>query len=171
MGGGEQLLHKNVQRFRGGLVFKVHRLCVSLTSRLESNEEEKKGGGGPSFGREAYGFEVPLSCEYGTCKTFTARFWPWLEPFSGNMGGVGPSFWREAPYDSMSGPGCIPGIGPCSTYGPSFRFHGSGFGVQNNYFTEMCSGFEAGSYFRLIDFVYHSTLGLRVIKENNLTDL
>ena len=28
-----------------------------------------------------------------------------------------------------------------------------------------CSGFEAGSYLRLIDFVYHSTLGLRVIKK------
>ena len=33
-----------------------------------------------------------------------------------------------------------------------------------NYFTEMCSGSEAGSYLRLIDFVHHSTLGLRVIK-------
>ena len=32
---------------------------------------------------------------------------------------------------------------------------------ENNYFTEMCSGPEAGSYLRLIDFVYHSTLGLR----------
>jgi len=29
----------------------------------------------------------------------------------------------------------------------------------------MCSGSEAGSYFRLIDVVYHSTLGLRVIKK------
>ena len=29
----------------------------------------------------------------------------------------------------------------------------------------MCSGSEAGSYIRLIDFVYHSTLGLRVIKK------
>jgi len=29
----------------------------------------------------------------------------------------------------------------------------------------MCSGFEAGSYLRLIDFVYHSTLGLRVINK------
>ena len=28
----------------------------------------------------------------------------------------------------------------------------------------MCSGSEAGSYLRLIDFVYQSTLGLRVIK-------
>jgi len=27
-------------------------------------------------------------------------------------------------------------------------------------------GSEAGSYLRLIDFVYHSTLGLRVIKKN-----
>jgi len=35
----------------------------------------------------------------------------------------------------------------------------------NNYFTEMSSGSEAGSYLRLIDFVYHSTLGLKVIKK------
>ena len=34
-----------------------------------------------------------------------------------------------------------------------------------NYLTEMCSGSEAGSYLRRIDFVYHSTLGLRVIKK------
>ena len=26
---------------------------------------------------------------------------------------------------------------------------------ENNYFTEMCSGSEAGSYLRFIDFVYH----------------
>ena len=37
--------------------------------------------------------------------------------------------------------------------------------IKNNYFTEMCSGSEAGSYLRLIDFVYHSTLGLRVLKK------
>jgi len=41
----------------------------------------------------------------------------------------------------------------------------SGLVFENNYFTEMCSGSEAGSYLRLIDFVYHSTLGLRVIKK------
>ena len=29
----------------------------------------------------------------------------------------------------------------------------------------VCSGSEAGSYLRLIDFVYHSTLGLRIIKK------
>jgi len=33
-------VHRNVQRFRGGLVFKAHRLCVSLNTRLESNKEE-----------------------------------------------------------------------------------------------------------------------------------
>ena len=38
----EQLLHRNVQRFRGGLVFKAHRLRVSLNSRLESNKEEEE---------------------------------------------------------------------------------------------------------------------------------
>ena len=38
---------------------------------------------------------------------------------------------------------------------------------ENNYFTEMC---EAGSYLRLIDFVYHSTLGLRVIKKRRRED-
>ena len=31
-----------MQRFRGGLAFKAHRLCVSLNSRLESNEEEEE---------------------------------------------------------------------------------------------------------------------------------
>ena len=36
---------------------------------------------------------------------------------------------------------------------------------ENNNFTEICSGSEAGSYLRLIDFVYHSTLGLRVKKK------
>ena len=36
-----QPLYINVHRFRGGLVFKAHRL-VSLNSRLESNEEKKK---------------------------------------------------------------------------------------------------------------------------------
>ena len=33
---------RNVQRFRVGLVFKAHRLWVSLNSRLESNKEEEK---------------------------------------------------------------------------------------------------------------------------------
>ena len=36
---------------------------------------------------------------------------------------------------------------------------------ENNYFTEMCSGSEAGSYLRIIDFVYHSTRGLVEMKK------
>ena len=40
--------------------------------------------------------------------------------------------------------------------------------MRGNYFTETCSGSEAGSYLRLIDFVYHSTLGLRVIKKKKM---
>ena len=39
-------LHINVQWFRGGLVLKAHRFCVSLNSRLESNKEEEKEGRG-----------------------------------------------------------------------------------------------------------------------------
>ena len=31
-----------MQRFQGGLLLEAHRLCVSLNSRLESNEEEEK---------------------------------------------------------------------------------------------------------------------------------
>ena len=40
-------LSRGENRFRGGPVFKAHRLCVSLNSRLKSNkeEEEEKGGG------------------------------------------------------------------------------------------------------------------------------
>jgi len=37
--------------------------------------------------------------------------------------------------------------------------------VRVYHFTEMCSGSEAGSYLRLIDFLHHSTLGLRVMKK------
>ena len=35
----QTVLHRNVQRFRGGLVFKAHTLCVSPNSRLEGNKE------------------------------------------------------------------------------------------------------------------------------------
>ena len=37
---------------------------------------------------------------------------------------------------------------------------------ENNNFTEMCSVSGDGLCFRLIDFVYHSTLGLRVMKKD-----
>jgi len=52
-------------------------------------------------------------------------------------------------------------IWPCLSYVCNIRSTADG---QNNYLTVMCSSSEAGSYLRLIDFVYHSTLGLRAIK-------
>ena len=48
--------------------------------------------------------------------------------------------------------------GPEPAFGPRAR---------GSYFTEMCSGSEAGSYLRLIDFAHHSILGLREIKKKN----
>jgi len=52
-----------------------------------------------------------------------------------------------------------------SHYLAKSTFHSPKVEFENNYFTEMCSGSEAGSYLRLIDYVHHSTLGLRVIKK------
>jgi hypothetical protein len=53
-----------------------------------------------------------------------------------------------------------------SNVGPGTRALREWLGVSvYDYFTEMCSGFEAGSYVRLIDFVNHSTLGLRLAKK------
>jgi len=46
-----------------------------------------------------------------------------------------------------------------------YQAFGSLQGGRGHYFIEMCSGSEAGSYAMLIDFVYHSTLGFRVIKK------
>jgi len=42
---------------------------------------------------------------------------------------------------------------------------GLGVRVRVDLDAEMCSGSEVGSYLRLIDFVNHSTQGLRVIKK------
>jgi len=39
--GSKAHFDRNVQRFRGGLVFKAHKL-VSLNSRIESNTDEEK---------------------------------------------------------------------------------------------------------------------------------
>ena len=70
------------------------------------------------------------------------------------------SLWRDAPGT------VLPRGLRCRNTLP--RIFGGGTRLsqfENNYFTEMCSGSEAGSYLRPIDFVYHSTLGLRVIKK------
>jgi len=46
---------------------------------------------------------------------------------------------------------------------PFEDYVGGGTWVAPHHIAIMCSGSEAGSYLRLIDLVYHSTLGLRVI--------
>ena len=57
----EQLLHRNVQRFRGGLAFKAHRLCVSLNSRLESNKADEESARPPP-GYVYYGCVTEVLC-------------------------------------------------------------------------------------------------------------
>jgi hypothetical protein len=77
--------------------------------------------------------------------------------------------------DSNQGPECGPAfqVKKCTTF-ELFSLRSAAVDgrscsqFENNYFTEMCSGSEAGSYFRLIDFVFHSTLGLRAKKKREL---
>ena len=38
-----------MKRFRGGLVFKAHRVCVSLNSRLGNHKEEEEGSNAPNL--------------------------------------------------------------------------------------------------------------------------
>ena len=54
----------NRGRAVGGLVFKAHRLCVSLNSRLESNTEEEEGqqAGGQSEDQVVHWYR--LLCPY-----------------------------------------------------------------------------------------------------------
>jgi len=78
----------------------------------------------------------------------------------------------------VQGSGCrVQGVGDrtviCEVLGGQALVVGShrhlrGLGFRNNYFTEKCSGSEAGSSLRLEDFVHHSTLGLRVIKKKKM---
>ena len=57
-------------------------------------------------------------------------------------------------------------VGPVGISILGVRFQVESLGSRvNYYFTEMCSGSEVGSYSRLMDFVYYSTLGLRVINK------
>ena len=59
--------------------------------------------------------------------------------------------------------------------GCTFAMRGVSFSTKNkkgvNYFTDMCSGSEAGLNLRRIDFACHSTLGVSVINKNRTDDL
>ena len=50
-----------MQRYRGGLVFKAHELCVSLSSRLERHKEEKEKVYGLEFRGWSYGYTRVLN--------------------------------------------------------------------------------------------------------------
>jgi len=65
-----------VQRFRGGLIFKAHRLGVSLNSRRESNKEEE----GRRLGIRGHGSRIAHTCSMLSCFKHGAsasglRFW------------------------------------------------------------------------------------------------
>jgi len=106
-----ELLHRNVRRFQGGLVFKVHILCVVKAQRLCVSSV-----GASILGRPGESVENAASGDH----------------------------FNQSEHSS------------CALRRIRSQF-------ENTCFTEMCSGSEAGSCLRLIDFVYHSTLGLRVI--------
>ena len=65
-------------RFRGGLVFKAHRLCVSLNSRLESNTGEESAA-------QKFYTHTLLYPVYPNCVAFRpTRFTPKVPPSSSN---------------------------------------------------------------------------------------
>ena len=101
--------------------------------------------------------------------------WEFEFPFPGSLTSTSPPPGPRAPASRKSTPS--ESQLRQMTYA-SQRMKDEGFGAHRHrdstcttppccgyHFTEMCSGSEAGSYLRLIDFVYHSTLGLRVIKK------
>ena len=100
-----QFKNRNVQRFRGGLVFKAHRLLYHSTLGLRVIKKKRR---------------MTSECSANHRVTAMKLYLHLRSQF------------------------------------------------KNNHFTEMCSGSEARSYLRLIDFVYHSTLGLREITKKRM---
>ena len=101
----------------------------------------------PDFGCRVSGFGFQVSdspewCQPGKERRGSLRCGRQASPDFFGEGGLGSGFWVSV---------------------SELRIFSSRF--ENNYFTEMCSGSEAGSYLRLIDCVNHSTLGLRVEKK------
>ena len=146
-------LDRNEKQFRGGLVVKAHRLCVSLNSRPESNEEEARRNTFPSVSRAAPR-AVSTTSPTGVPCSYEAT--PSQDPTVGLC--VGPNDVRGGLTFRQP-----PLLAPDARR-PLESFSVGTSQFENNY-TAMCSGSEAGSYLRLIDFVYHITSGLRVIKK------
>ena len=84
---------------------------------------------------------IPLPSDLERNKPVKARFWSWLEPF----------FLVKVFETTVS----------CSRPGRQRR---GGHSITTT--SQKCAAVEAGSYSRLIDLVYHSTLGLRVMVDS-----
>ena len=80
----EQLFRRNVKGFRGGLVFKAHRLLYHSTLCSETIQNKKGrnrlSGAGRDTSREVV--PDPFSSEYGIYKTVNARSWSLLQGLS-----------------------------------------------------------------------------------------
>jgi len=133
-----------VQRFQGGLVFKAHRRVYHSTLGLRVIKKKKK--------------EVDTSNSPGKHQTRERCRAMWNTPRQSRPdSGLGLSHFQVKVLKIKQGvPSSLGSVAGPSSAGSQF---------ENNYFTEMCSGSEAGSYLRLIDVVYHSTLGLKVIQK------
>jgi len=88
-----------MKRFRGGLVFKAHRLCVSLNSELESNKEEDdytnaviwRGWVGGTTPSDVVGFRsIPLRTKSAAHRD-KDREWACLKPRAEPLSTVGKS--------------------------------------------------------------------------------
>ena len=83
--------------FRGGLVFKDHRLCVSPNSRLESNKEEEK------MPFDCLGFQSVFSAYMGTSLIRKhTPLGPYRRPMPRVLGGWAFSYGRGTPVTALS---------------------------------------------------------------------
>ena len=72
-----------MQRFRGGLVFKAHRLYVSLNARLESHKEEGEWWGWTDLVDRMHATHLDVVGAVRKLAPFLCRGWS-----SGGRGGV-----------------------------------------------------------------------------------
>ena len=87
------MLHRNMRRFRGGLVVKAHNFGYHSTLGLREIKKKKCGmnkrdllGGVPI---------VPPSSEHGTYKIVKARFWPHKTDKARTYKTVKPRLWFQ----------------------------------------------------------------------------
>ena len=139
-----------MQRFRGGFVFKAHRLCASLNSRLESNKEEEgpsgAGGSSKTRGGSAARCTPPRSREAPRQQTTLLR--QQMTLLRQQM-----TLLRQQMTPLPRQQTCVGCSAGCQNT-TWLRISGLGVRVEklcsglwgDNYFTKMCSGSEVGSH-------------------------